>query len=300
MIYYDKYFKDVEDMRGFVLECENKYISQVKDIAKSIAKADGIKFILLSGPSCSGKTTSAKILFNELALYGREAAVVSIDDFYRDRGDISDDEKPDFESASALDLEYFSVCISEILSGREALLPKYDFITGKRNEYVRHMPKDNEIIVFEGIQALYPEISDNIPKDKRKSIYISVADDVCAYGYVFMRRDIRFMRRLVRDYQFRAAHPERTLELWKGVIENEDKNIIPNSANADYTINSLLLYEINVMEPYILNLVTYDFNNSDERRMYDEYSEKFSNIPDLPSSLVPDDSVFREFIGPRK
>lgn len=297
MINYDRHFTNTGEIHDFVLECEKNYENQIDFISGSIAGEGSVRFILLAGPSCSGKTTSAKILFENLASLGISSTVVSIDDFYRDRGNIDDDEKPDFESASALDLLCFERCAEEILEGKEVRLPKFDFVSGKRTEYVTHKLDKNEIIVFEGIQAMYPEITGKIPAESRKSISISVADDVCAYGQIFPRRNIRFMRRLVRDYQFRAAHPARTIELWKGVTENEDKNIIPNLKYADFTINSLLLYELNVIKPYVLNLIPYDAKSPDEVSLLERFTDEFRNVPEIPSSFVPANSVFREFIG---
>ena len=177
------------------------------------------------------------------------------------------------------------------------MLPIYDFKDGVRKGFVPYTPVEHEIIIFEGIQAIYPEILSILPKDISKSIYISVSDDVDANGTIFGKRDVRFFRRLLRDFLFRSATPERTLELWDGVVENEDKNIIPNEKNADYTINSFLPYELSVIKPYLLHVVSYDFTKPHEKELYDLIQMKFKNIEEIPSRFVPTDSVFREFIG---
>lgn len=295
MIKYEKFFNNEVEMRDFVFLCENNYKTQIIDIAKKISSDKNIKFIMLSGPSCSGKTTTASILFKELAKYGKQAEVVSIDDFYRNR--IKDEPKPDFESAAAIDLEYFGKCVAELTSGREAQLPTFDFNTETRSGYHPHILAENEIIVFEGIQAMYPEILCHIPNEKRKTIYISVSEDVMAYGHYFSGRDIRFARRLVRDYKFRSSSPARTIGLWDDVVANEEKTIIPEGKKADFVINSLMLYEINVMKKYTLESINYDLNNCDELRIFEEFRKKYANIPSIPSHLIPADSVFREFIG---
>lgn len=294
MIDYEKFFNGETEMKDFVLLCENNYKTQITDIAKKIASDKNIKFLMLSGPSCSGKTTTANILFKELEKYGKQAEVVSIDDFYRDR--IKDEFKPDFESAAAIDLEYFGKCVSELTGGREAQLPVFDFNTETRKGYRPHRLAENEIIVFEGIQAMYPEILYHIPNEKRKTIYISVSEDVMAYGHYFSGRDIRFVRRLVRDYKFRSSSPARTIGLWDDVVSNEEKVIIPEGKKADFVINSLMLYEINVMKSYVFD-INYDLSNESELGTFEELKQRYGNVPDIPSYFIPEDSVFREFIG---
>lgn len=294
MINYEKFFNNETEMKDFVLLCENNYKAQIIDIAEKISSDKNIKFIMLSGPSCSGKTTTADILFKELEKNGKQAEVVSIDDFYRNR--IKDESKPDFESAAAIDLEYFGKCVAELTGGREAQLPVFDFNTETRKGYRPHRLAENEIIVFEGIQAMYPEILSHIPNEKRKTIYISVSEDVMAYGHYFSGRDIRFARRLVRDYKFRSSSPARTLGLWSAVVANEEKSIIPEGKKADFVINSLMLYEINVMKSCVFD-INYDLSNENERTAFEELKKKYGNVPDMPSYFIPEDSVFREFIG---
>jgi uridine kinase len=297
MFIYNNIFENDEQIRLFVEDSERNYKNQVLKIATEISELDHIKFLTLSGPTCSGKTTTSYILEHEFEKRGSTVKIISIDDFYRNRNDISDDEKPDYESISAIDFPIFQSCVDKILKGETAMIPIYDFKDGVRKGFVPYTPVEHEIIIFEGIQAIYPEILSTLPKDISKSIYISVSDDVNANGTIFDKRDVRFFRRLLRDFLFRSATPERTLELWEGVVENEDKNIIPNEKNADYTINSFLPYELGVIKPYLLHVVSYDFSKSHEKELYDLIQMKFKNIEEIPSRFVPTDSVFREFIG---
>ena len=297
MFIYNNIFENDEQIRLFVEDSERNYKNQVLKIATEISELDHIKFLTLSGPTCSGKTTTSYILEHEFEKRGSTVKIISIDDFYRNRNDISDDEKPDYESISAIDFPIFQSCVDKILKGETAMLPIYDFKDGVRKGFVPYTPVEHEIIIFEGIQAIYPEILSILPKDISKSIYISVSDDVDANGTIFGKRDVRFFRRLLRDFLFRSATPERTLELWDGVVENEDKNIIPNEKNADYTINSFLPYELSVIKPYLLHVVSYDFTKPHEKELYDLIQMKFKNIEESPSRFVPTDSVFREFIG---
>ena len=297
MFVYENTFKNDEEIRFFVENSEKNYTDQVLDIANEISGMDHIRFLTLSGPTCSGKTTTSYILEHEFEKRGLTVKIISIDDFYRNRADIVDDENPDFESISAIDFPIFKSCVTKILNGETAMLPIYDFKNGERTGFFPYTPVAHEIIIFEGIQAIYPEILAILPKDMTKSIFISVANDVKAYGMFFEKRKIRFYRRLLRDFLFRSATPERTLELWHGVVENEEKNIIPNEKNADYLINSFLPYELGVIKPYLMNVVSFDFEKKHEKELYDKISSEFENIIEIPSRFVPSDSVFREFIG---
>ena len=297
MFIYNNIFKKDIEIQAFVRESEQKYKDQVLKIANEISSIDHIKILTLAGPTCSGKTTTSYILEHEIEKRGMTVKIISIDDFYRNRATISSFEKPDFESISAIDFPVFQSCVDKILNGETAMLPIYDFVKGERIGFSPYFPSDHEIIIFEGIQAIYPEILEILPKEISKSIYISVADDVNAYGQYFEKREIRFFRRLVRDFLFRSASPERTLELWKGVVENEDKNIIPNEKYADYIINSFMPYELGVIKPYIMNIVSYDLENNKEKVLYKKLKEKLENIIEIPSYFVPKDSMFREFIG---
>ncbi len=297
MFVYNNVFQNENEIREFVIRAEEHYKKQVLDIADDIAEQDNIRFLTLAGPTCSGKTTSSYILEQEFENKGISTKIISIDDFYRSRYDIADDEKPDYESITAIDLLLFKECVDKILKGKTAQLPVYDVVTGAREKYIPYEPKTNEIIVFEGIQAIYPEIVALLPKEAMRSIYISVDEDVEAYGVLFEKREVRFLRRLVRDYLFRSATPERTLELWKGVVDNEDKNIIPYENTADYIINSFLPYELGVIKPYVLQTIEYDFENKNEKQLYEKLQREFADIIEIPSRFVPQDSVFREFIG---
>ena len=297
MFVCDKIFKNDDEIRSFVCAAEQNYKNQVLKIASEISKINDLRFLTLAGPTCSGKTTTSYILEHEFEKRGMTVKIISIDDFYRDRSDISDDEVPDYESISAIDFPVFEDCINKILKNEPVLLPTFDFKSGARAEWIPYTPAKHEIVIFEGIQAIYPEILATLQKEVSKSIYISVDDDVLAYGTHFEKREIRFYRRLVRDFLFRNASPSRTLDLWRGVVENEDKNIIPNGKNAEYIINSFLPYELSVIKPYLLRKIVYDHSIPEESNLFAMIKKEFQNIPEISSSFVPKHSVFREFIG---
>lgn len=296
MIIYNKLFHNTNEMKDFVSLRENKFKSQTETIADLIAENENIKIITLSGPSCAGKTTSSYILQNTLEKrYGIDSKIISIDNFFKNREHLFKQKNPDFESIDAIDFEYFKLCVNNILNGKKTELPIYNFITGEREAvYDLYTPHKNGVIIFEGIQAMYPEITAILPYDKTASIYIDILDDVYAYGSLFSRRDIRFYRRLVRDFKFRGADVSKTLYLWKNVLKNEEKNIFPYSFAAKYPINSSLLYEINVIKSFLFDLLSSDAEN---KELHEKIYEKFKNVPDIPADFVPENSVFREFIG---
>ncbi|MBQ8447603.1 MAG: hypothetical protein IJX27_01570 [Clostridia bacterium] len=296
MIVYDKKFENEAQIKKFIAKREYNYRRQVETIAEIIAKDEKIKIITLCGPSCAGKTTSSYILEQKLeSISGIDLKIISIDDFFKNRDEMEKSGNPDFESIESIDFEYFKECVENILAGRETLLPRFDFVTGKRSgEYETYIPHEKGIVVFEGIQAMYPEITAILPSESCVSLFIDILEDVWAYGSFFTHREVRFYRRLVRDFQFRGASVKKTCELWKNVKLNEEKNIYPYSDGAKYTINSSMLYELNVIKKYLLEMLEY---GEDTKYLYDEIEEKFRNIPDFPAEFVPKDSVFREFIG---
>lgn len=293
----DPVFHTDKEVKDFVDAAEKRYIDQILDIKNEIKEQPNIKFLTLSGPTCSGKTTTSYILEKELEKVGITVKIISIDDFYRDHDDIFDDEEPDYESITAIDFDKFSECVGNILRGEVAYLPIFDFHKGIRTGIAPYTPSDHEIVIFEGIQAIYPEIVSTLPRELSRSIYICVDEDVDIFGTHFSRREVRFFRRLVRDFLFRNASPRRTLNLWDGVVQNEEKNIIPYGHKADHVINSFLSYELCAIKPYLLETVKYNMNDSLEKELYEELRSKFLAIPTISERFIPSDSVFREFIG---
>lgn len=293
----DPVFHNDEEVKAFVNAAEKRFIDQILDITEELKAQPNIKFLTLAGPTCSGKTTTSHILEHELEKVGITVKIVSIDDFYRDHDDISDDENPDYESITAIDFEKFTECVECILQGKVANLPIFDFQKGVRTATVPYMPSEHEVVIFEGIQAIYPEIVATLPRDLSRSIYICVDNDVDVLGTRFLKREVRFFRRLVRDFLFRGATPRRTVELWDGVVQNEEKNIIPYGHKADHIINSFLPYELCAIKPFLLETVKYDMNDPSERELYEHLKEKMAPIPTISERFIPKDSVFREFIG---
>lgn len=260
----------------------------------------GCRIITLSGPTCSGKTTTANKLIRLITDAGFHAVVMSIDDFFLDRTRTNsiEGEMPDYDSVKAIDLEEFGLCVKGLVSGKPTLIPHYDFVTGMRDSYTEYYPTDRDIFVFEGIQAVYPEVVAFLG-DSYKSIFIHVDEEVNADGVSLSRHEIRLCRRVIRDYRFRNAHPEFTLYLWENVRANEEASIYPNAGACDVYINSFLPYELFFLAKNGLPILESVPKDSPYRDEAEELAAKLRHFinPYFEESMIPENSVFREFIG---
>lgn len=300
MYFHDRIFTTETEKSDFVKKCDEQFFDNIVKIADDIANDKNIRFILLSGPTCSGKTSATNVLKNTLIKDGKEVMTVSVDDFFKDSHEQKGkDGKADFESINAIDYELFCECVESLKNGYNTEIPIFDFVLGRRNGKREIDPDDNTIIIFEGIQAVYPEIT-RLFHEECKKIFICVETDMTAYGSVFTKRELRFGRRIVRDFLFRGASPELTFKLWEGVIANEDKNIIPYADGCDIKINSFVPYEVNVLAPFIKKLLSSVSSDSKYKAEAERIYNKYVNIPEIAHEYVPGNSFFREFIGNSK
>ncbi len=294
-----KYIENRNEAETFVRHCEEKFFRRLKRFTGDIIARDN-RFITLAGPTCSGKTTTASIVVRGITDTGSNVRVISIDDFYRSglRKDTGDAEQLDFDSVKALDTEYFAEFMHGLEKGDRVMMPRYDFKTGTRSGYEPLTAGKNDVFIFEGIQAVYPEVLECF-EEEYTSIFISVRDDAIINDSMFRSHEIRLIRRLVRDYLFRNATPEFTLQLWKNVRKNENENIFPNADNPDFIIDSFLPYEDFALSPYGSKLLGMVPPDSDEYGYAMSLKERLDNIlnPHFDNDIIPQDSMFREFIG---
>jgi uridine kinase len=268
--------------------------SQIKD------KKDKIKVILLSGPSSSGKTTSAKKLSLFLKTMGLNPVPLSLDDYFLERKDtpLNENGKPDFESLRAIDIKLFNNQIDKLLKGNKVTIPTFNFITGMKEYHRTIQMHENDVLVVEGLHAISDDLLTDIPKNRKFKIYISPLvylniDDDNRINLT----DIRLLRRMVRDNRTRGYNISDTLSLWDDVREGEEKYIFPFQDNADVVFNTSLIYEFCILKTYVLPLiysVPYDDPNYDEANRLMKVLDLF--LP-IPSEAIPDDSILREFIG---
>ncbi|MBO5109324.1 MAG: hypothetical protein J6D21_01275 [Clostridia bacterium] len=292
-------FKTEEEKKQFVCECESEFYRRLESITHAIAHRDDYFVLALSGPTCAGKTTTAHLLIEDLEACGKNAVVISIDDFFRDHDAKREvkDEPVDYDSIDAIDFPYFAECVKGIYAGETVRLPKYDFDTQKRYTYWEYTRKENDVLIFEGIQAVYAPILALLEAGGCCGIFTGVAEDVCVNGVSFSRHEVRLARRLVRDYKFRSASPDFTFYLWDGVRKNEEANIFPNSGHLAYQMDSFLEYELFLLRPYVLSILR---EVRPESAYYDQARaliEKFEPLPEISYDLVPDTSMYTEFLG---
>lgn len=287
----------------YVSRCERKYDASLQQIVREIMARPGKnKIIMLSGPSSSGKTTGANKIARIFQRFGCEANVISLDDFYRDRDEIppGKDGKQDFEAVYALDLELIQNTLRDLIEKGETRLPFFDFNTGKRTDSVfKLVLNEGDVVIIEGLHAINPIFTEELDSDCIIKIYASTASDILDEDgkVLFSRRDVRFFRRTIRDYNFRSAPVELTFSMWPKVTEGEDKYLVPLIDRADYLVDSLHPYEMciykEVAEKLLLELPEDSEYVDDAAALL----EKLKKVTKLDKDIIPKNSLLREFVG---
>ncbi len=290
---------------SFILQCEERYNNKINKIAQQIHEKSVSEIVMIAGPSSAGKTTTAKKLCKALAELGINSYTVSLDDFYLDNKDAPrfPDGTPDFETVECLDIKCFQEKMQELLDKGETELPEFDFLKGQRKpEYKKIQINDSDVIIVEGLHALNPIITSALPKDRLLKIYINVSSRIYDEkgNIILNKRNMRFVRRLVRDYKYRGSSVEKTFKLWITVRYGEDTYLFPFKDNADVKINTIHLYESCVLKNQAIELLS---TLNKESEFYNESQRlvrSLQKFPVIDSSLVPEDSLLREFIGAKE
>ncbi len=290
------------DPRSFIEMTERVFTLDLEYIVEQILASKGNRrVILLSGPSSSGKTTASKKLIDLFRNHGIEASLISMDDFYLgiDHVRILEDGKPDFESIEALDIPLIKNTIEKLSTTGECVIPRYDFTKSRRSDKTREIRlSSNSVIIMEGIHALNPVFSDGMSKEKVMKIYISVKQGIKDNeDYVLTNREIRFIRRFVRDYQFRHIDPQIMLSMWDNVVKGEVKYIRPYRYTSDFTINSIHIYEPCIMKEIALGLLDMIPESNENFQFIQHLSGSLKRFSAIDPGLIPEDSLLREFIG---
>ena len=279
---------------------ERKF-AEVADAIQEAHRTRGVRMVLISGPSSSGKTTSAKRLGLQLGVLGLRPVMISLDDYFVEREKTPRDENGqyDYEALEAIDLELFNDHLHRLLQGQSVDIPRYDFITGRRTQHDTPLTLDERsILIIEGIHGLNPRLTPSVPDAVKFKIYISCFTSVAMDNLSrIATTDNRLLRRLTRDYRQRGSDALQTLSRWASVRRGEERHIFPYQENADVMLNSSLFYEISALRPFaekILREVPDTVPEFDEARRMLKFLDNF--IP-IPSDEIPPTSILREFIG---
>ena len=274
---------------------------KIAKIADEIAQRKGIKMVLIAGPSSSGKTTTCKRLSVQLAVNGIKPVGISLDDYFLDRELTPLDEKGeyDFEHLHALNLPLLNEQLTALFQGEEVELPRYDFPTGKSVKSGKRLKlHDDEILVVEGIHALNPELTSQIPKEKIFRVYASALTTILLDNHNYVpTTDNRLLRRIIRDHKYRGVSALDTIRRWPSVRAGENKWIFPYQENADAMFNSAMLFELAVIKSQAEPLLEQVPENVPEHAEAYRLLKFLHYIKPIPETQIPPTSLLREFLG---
>ena len=274
---------------------------KIAQIAEDIANRQGVKLVLLAGPSSSGKTTSCKRLSIQLAVNGLKPLQISLDDYFvdRDKTPKDDNGEYDFESIYALDLDLLNEQFNALFRGEEVELPKYDFPSGKSVKSGKKLKMEpNNVLVVEGIHALNPELTAHIPQEQIYRVYASALTTILLDNHNYIpTTDNRLLRRIIRDYKYRGVSAQETIHRWPSVRAGENKWIFPYQENADAMFNTAMLYELSVIKMQAEPLLQQVPENCEEHAEAYRLLKFLKYFKGIPYNNLPPTSLLREFLG---
>lgn len=290
-----------ESVTDVVLLQEAAMEGRISEIASDIVSKPGRKFIMIAGPSSSGKTSFSYRLSIQLRAHGLRPHPIGLDNYYKNRSECPKDENGeyDFESIDALDVEGFNSDMLKLLAGETVEIPTFNFKTGLR-EYKGDFKRldENDVLVIEGIHGLNEKMSHSLPAESKYKIYISALTSLNVDEHNRIgTTDVRLLRRIVRDNRTRGTSASGTLAMWKSVRRGEEKNIFPYQESADAVFNSAIIYELAVLkvfaEPLLFGIGKEDPNYHEAKRLL-KFLDYFLGIT---SEGLPNNSLIREFVG---
>ena len=274
---------------------------KIAQIAEDIANRQGVKLVLLAGPSSSGKTTSCKRLSIQLAVNGLKPLQISLDDYFvdRDKTPKDDNGEYDFESIYALNLDLLNEQFNALFRGEEVELPKYDFPSGKSVKSGKKLKMEpNNVLVVEGIHALNPELTAHIPQEQIYRVYASALTTILLDNHNYIpTTDNRLLRRIIRDYKYRGVSAQETIHRWPSVRAGENKWIFPYQENADAMFNTAMLYELSVLKMQAEPLLQQVPENCEEHAEAYRLLKFLKYFKGIPYNNLPPTSLLREFLG---
>jgi len=302
---YELNKKIEQNYNEFIQVCETKHNNMLHELGLRIKNdIENIRLIAIAGPSSSGKTTFCNRLKTELLSQGIKPVMISIDDYYLTKPEIAKiqgctKDTCDLEHINCLDLELFNQHIFDLINGDEIQIPKFDFTTGKRVPGKKLRVDKNSPIIIEGIHALNEKLTSSIPKYQKFKIFIAPAIQFNLDNHSpISNTDLRLIRRIVRDKQFRNCPGAETIQMWDSVRQGEFKWIYHFEEDADFVYNSELSYELSVLRNYALpelKAIPVDHPSYLVANRLIRYLKYFKPIQD--ESKIPCNSLIREFIG---
>jgi len=298
-------FSSQDEARAYIAGCEEAFAAQMKAAAARILAQPSCKLLGLGGPSCAGKSTTAKLLIRYLEAAGKHVHMISIDDFFREQPKVEfslktndPNHKIDFDSIDALDFPLFCDCVEQLMTKGRAQMPVYDLSCGERTGSREYCIKDeNDLFLFEGIQTVYPQISGLLEQYPYYSMFIRVAQELRVGDTVFSPNQIRLLRRLVRDYYRRASAPEFTLFLWDSVRANEESSIFPYADHCTEQFDSTMGYEIGMLRPYLEHILPPILDSNAYGHIAAAILKDIQSARPLDCDLLPQVALYREFVG---
>ena len=284
---------------AFVKQCDKEFDSILNGTVERVCKDNSVKIIGITGPTCSGKTTTAKKVIDYYKSHGIRLHVISLDDFFKDKfskEDFIDPKNVDFDSPDTFDTDVFYSFVTDLFEKGEGEKPIFDFQTGDRSRREKIIMGEDDVLLFEGIQLLYPQVEAMLHKMHGRSIYICAESGIKIGDICVSKENLRLMRRLVRDFNFRAAAPLFTLDLWASVRRNEDANIFPYSHKCDVHIDTTQAYELNILKPYLERILSNIDRNSEHYDFTSRILSVVANIDSISRDALSETSLYNEFV----
>ena len=276
---------------------EQSYRDRVKYAAEKV-RLSGTKIVMLTGPSASGKTTSAHCLAKALVQQGTPAQVVSLDNFFKGAAYYPKmpDGTLDYENPDTLDMPLIRQCLSDLSTTGKTVLPIYDFTTESRSSETETLDLKGGVCIVEGIHALNPELTGLVKGDDVYRIYAGLREEYCIDGRrVINTQDIRLCRRTLRDAAARGRSPAKTLAMWDRVLDGETRYIKGFKTTADFLLDTSFTYELGLISR-LLGEVRRQFTlEGHNAELWDETARRFEHVAPVELELLPADSMLREF-----
>ena len=287
--------KTDNNLEKFVLDIDSKYRCQLFNLVDKIIQKNSVKIVLLAGPSCAGKTTTANLIKQILELKGRTVDVISMDDFFidLDKRALLPNGRLDFDSPEVVNYPLMKECFSKLFSGEDTYFPEYNFKDGKSMPNSKlYQYKYNSVIIFEGIHVLNPRLLENLGTKDYFRVYVSPLKSFKKNGVNMTTKNLRLLRRCVRDVQRRNTPPKKTIDIWPEVVDVEEKYIEPYRTKVDYFVDTTHDYELGVYKGEVDKFV------AEGKIAYEDipFMDMVNSVGVVSKSLIPDTSLMWEFV----